>query len=41
MIALIFKDDHHGSLNATPKQMIRAHLTRRKTSGSARLRAMV
>lgn len=36
-----YKVGHHGSLNATPKQMLWAHLTRRKAAGSARLRTMM
>jgi len=36
-----FKVGHHGSLNATPKRMLWAHLTRRKAVGNARLRTMM
>ena len=36
-----YKVGHHGSLNATPKQMLWAHLTRRKAPGNARLRTMM
>jgi L-ascorbate metabolism protein UlaG (beta-lactamase superfamily) len=37
----LYKVGHHGSLNATPKQMLWAHLTRRKAPGAARLRTMM
>ncbi|MEO8134242.1 MAG: hypothetical protein ABI831_09720 [Betaproteobacteria bacterium] len=36
-----YKVGHHGSLNATPRQMLWAHLTRRKAAGTARLRTML
>lgn len=36
-----YKVGHHGSLNATPKQMLWAHLTRRKAAGNGRLRTMM
>jgi hypothetical protein len=37
----LYKVGHHGSLNATPKQMLWAHLTRRKAAGAERLRTMM
>lgn len=37
----LYKVGHHGSLNATPKQMFWAHLTRRKAPGAARLRTLL
>lgn len=37
----LYKVGHHGSLNATPKQMLWAHLTRRKKPGGARLRTLL
>jgi hypothetical protein len=37
----LYKVGHHGSLNATPKQMLWAHLSRRKAAGSSRLRTMM
>ena len=37
----LYKVGHHGSLNATPKQMLWAHLKRRKAPGAARLRTLM
>jgi len=37
----LYKVGHHGSLNATPKQMLWAHLKGRKAKGDARLRTMI
>jgi len=36
-----YKVGHHGSLNATPKQMFWAQLTKRNKPGAARLRTML